>query len=178
VDSETRNSVVPIPRIGIGRGVRQLREVECVQLLRVIRWPGPIECPHCSSTEVIRTGRHQAAYHRYRCKTCRRIFNEKTGTIFEGSRQPLKVWFLAAFLQRGKSIREVSSSLGMGYDTTHRMVALLRESGAPDLIASGLSHAVAVHEGGATGREEAEPLLRPFSIWSDGDGLGREASHP
>ena len=73
-------------------------------------------------------------YQRYRCKACERIFNDKTGTIFEDSRLPLKTWFLAALLQRRMTVSEVSSSLGMYYDTTHRMVAKLRRSAYPDLI--------------------------------------------
>jgi len=37
------------------------------------------------------------------------------GTIFQGSRPPLKVWFSVALLQRRMSILKVSQALGMYY---------------------------------------------------------------
>ena len=144
VDGEAEPASTPVPGIGLDRGVRELDEEECVQLLRVIRWPGGVACPHCLSTTVIRTGRHQGSCQRYRCKNCMRIFNDKTGTIFQDSRLPLKVWFLAALLQRGRTIRAVSNSLGTNYDTTQRMVAKLRQSEYPDRIANRLMKASAV----------------------------------
>jgi transposase-like protein len=108
---------------------------------------------------VIRSGKHLGLYQRYWCKSCARIFNDKTGTIFEDSRLPLRVWFLAALLQRGMTIREVSSSLGMYYDTTHRMVAKLRHSAYPDLITINLK-TEAPHQGNAASSEEAGLFLR------------------
>lgn len=115
-----------------------LDERECVRILRRIRWPTSPVCPFCSSTLVTRSGRHQRFFRRYRCKNCRRLFNEKTGTIFHDSRLPLAVWFSAAVLQRGMSIRQVSIALGMYYDTTHRLVAALRQTRYPELIAAAL----------------------------------------
>lgn len=134
-------------------------ERECASLLRQVRWPHGPACPYCLSGAVIRSGRHLGSYQRYRCKSCARIFNDKTGTIFEDSRLPLKVWFLVALLQRGMTISEVSSSLGMYYDTTHRMVAKLRHSAYPDLIAIKLTTA-ALHQTQTANSESAGLLLR------------------
>ncbi len=107
---------------------------------------------------MIRSGRHLGLYQRYRCKSCDRIFNDKTGTIFQDSKLPLKVWFLAALLQRGMTVREVSSDLGMYYDTTHRMVAKLRHSAYPDLFIINLrTNALAPNAGCELGRGGAVP---------------------
>jgi len=104
-------------------------EEECVNVLRRIRWSDGVVCPHCSSKSVIRSGRHLLLYQRYRCKDCGRIFNDKTGTVFEGSRMPLRVWFFTALMLQYKvSILELSKTLKMYYDATYRMVKKLRES--------------------------------------------------
>jgi transposase len=104
-------------------------EEECVDVLRRIRWSDGVVCPHCSSRSVIRSGRHLLLYQRYRCKDCGRIFNDKTGTVFEGSRIPLRVWFFTALMLQYKvSILELSRTLGMYYDAAYRMVKKLRES--------------------------------------------------
>jgi len=122
-----------------------------------------VKCPHCASTSVTRTGRHRRVYQRYRCKACKRIFNDRTGTIFQDSRLPLKLWFLLALLQRGRSILEVSNSVGMNYDTAHRVVVKLRQSGYPDLIASSLSRANSTSETWFADPAEAGLLVRRLS---------------
>jgi transposase-like protein len=106
----------------------QLDEKECVHILRQLRWPdGPI-CPYCISYDVIRSGRHFGPYQRYKCKSCTRIFNDRTHTIFEGSRAPLSKWFYAAaMLKDSESVMEISRRLGIWYDTTYRMVKKLRK---------------------------------------------------
>ncbi len=169
MDSPAKAPNATVPRIGYGRA-RQLNEQECVQILRAIRWPGAVACAHCSSARVIRTGRHQTFYQRYRCKSCGRIFNDKTGTIFENSRLPLRVWFLAASLQRGRSIRSVSNSLGMHYDTTHRIVSRLRRSGFPDLISGGQTKASATRDTPTAREEDAgvEARERPIATLREG----------
>jgi len=104
-------------------------EGECIGALRRIRWPDGTVCPHCSSMNVIRSGRHLDFYQRYRCKGCGRIFNDKTGTVFEGSRIPIRVWFFTSLMLQYKvSVLELSKTLKMYYDATYRMVKKLRES--------------------------------------------------
>lgn len=104
-------------------------EEECIGVLRRIRWDDGVVCPHCSSRNVIRSGRHLYFYQRYLCKGCGRIFSDKTGTVFEGSRIPLRVWFFTALMLQYKvSILELSKTLEMYYDATYRMVRKLRES--------------------------------------------------
>ena len=134
-------------------------ERECASLLRLVRWPHGPTCPCCLSGAVIRSGKHLGRYRRYKCKACARIFNDKTGTIFEDSKMPLKVWFVAALLQRKMSIRQVSSALDMYYDTTHRMVGKLRRSAYPDLISVNLKNR-SLHDTSTASSQEAGVFLR------------------
>jgi transposase-like protein len=40
-------------------------------------------CPHCASSTVDEQGRRTAlGYRTFRCSTCQRSFNERTGTAF------------------------------------------------------------------------------------------------
>lgn len=104
-------------------------EEECTGVLRLIRWADGVVCPHCSSSKVVRSGKHLDLYQRYLCKDCRSIFNDKTRTVFEDSRFPLRVWFFTALMLQYKvSILELSKTLKMYYDATYRMVKKLRES--------------------------------------------------
>jgi transposase-like protein len=46
-----------------------------------------MSCPHCQSTAITkRPGCTELGYRRFRCRTCKREFNERTGTPFNDTR--------------------------------------------------------------------------------------------
>ena len=48
-----------------------------------------MDCPHYGSTTTTeRPGLTAQGYRRYRCSTCKRGFNERTGTIFNRLQYP------------------------------------------------------------------------------------------
>lgn len=105
-------------------------EKECLDTLRSLRWSdnGPI-CVRCGSDWVIKRGFDKAGYRRYLCRSCNVWFGDKTGTVFEGSKISLGVWFMLAFLMQYKiSILEASKTLAMPYKTVFYMVERLRGS--------------------------------------------------
>jgi transposase-like protein len=59
------------------------------------RWGDCPACPSCGSVEVYqmkgRNGERNKDY-RWRCRDCSRFFTVRTGTIFEETRLPLRVW--------------------------------------------------------------------------------------
>lgn len=69
-------------------------EQACRDYFERLRWPDKITCPHCRSKETskFRTGKL------YWCKTCKKQFTVRVGTIFENSALPLRKWFLAIYL--------------------------------------------------------------------------------
>jgi transposase-like protein len=71
-----------------------LDDVRCYDTVRSLRWPSGVRCPDCDSDQVIRKGRDetQQQRQRYECSGCHRRFDDLTGTIFAGQRQPLRVW--------------------------------------------------------------------------------------
>lgn len=102
-------------------------EEECALALRDFRWRGGISCPRCGSRSVVRHGRHLGFYRRYLCHGCERHFNDRTGTQFEDSKLPLRVWFFAAFLMQYKvSIKEISKTARVSYPTAFSIAKKLR----------------------------------------------------
>ena len=61
------------------------------------RWPEGIRCPFCDSDGISprKTSRKTP---QYRCRTCRKDFTVKTGTIMEDSKLPLSKWAMAFYL--------------------------------------------------------------------------------
>jgi transposase len=76
-------------------------ELACSKLLRTIRWENGIYCPRCGSRTVKSHGNYKQGLKRYKCKTCGRTFNDKTGTIFHYSRLSLREWITLIILFLG-----------------------------------------------------------------------------
>jgi len=76
------------------------------QWFETIMWPdGPV-CPHCGSVQVSERKNHKPQP--YRCRTCRKDFSVRHGTILQESRLPLRKWALAIYMVC-TSLKSVSS---------------------------------------------------------------------
>ena len=67
-------------------------EEACVAYLLRLRWPRGFICPSCGDSKRWLTARRQI-----RCAICQRQTSVTAGTIFEGTRKPLRIWFLAVW---------------------------------------------------------------------------------
>jgi len=95
-------------------------ETRCYRWLLEKRWAGgkPV-CPRCGDAERIHVyNRDRAPVEDFRCKSCSRIFNVYTGTIFQKTRRssPHVILIIQGFTQ-GKSTNLLSRELGCEYDT-------------------------------------------------------------
>jgi len=73
-------------------------ETLAVEFLEKQRWHGEPACPKCGSVEVyVMKGRdgQRNKDHRWRCRDCQQFFTVRTGTPFEETRLPLRVWVYA-----------------------------------------------------------------------------------
>lgn len=91
-----------------------------------LRWPkGPV-CPRCGGTEhsFLKTRRI------WKCKSCKRQFSVKLGTIFEDSPLPLTKWlpaiWLAANSKNGISSHELGRALGITQKSAWFMLQRIR----------------------------------------------------
>lgn len=93
-------------------------EAACVQYLERLRWPRGFLCPRCGAQgEAWRMG--DGLFH---CRHCRSRTSVTAGTIFEGTRKPLKLWFIAAWEitahKYGANALNVQRMLGLKSYTT------------------------------------------------------------
>jgi putative transposase len=83
-------------------------------------------CPHCKSTVTTeRSDRTALGYRRFRCRACRRGFNERTGTLFNYLEYPTDIVCLVVFWRfRYKlSLRDLAEMfLQRGVGFTHEAV--------------------------------------------------------
>ncbi len=103
-------------------------EAGCVDFLQRVRWPDGFRCPACGETMKWTTARGQL-----RCGGCDRQTSPTAGTIFEGTRKPLRLWFQAMWYvtsqKHGVSALGVQRILGLGsYQTAWTWLHKLRRA--------------------------------------------------
>lgn len=72
-------------------------EEVCIDYLASLRWDDEPVCPYCENkgAYVIRVSNRPK---RWKCKSCKKQFSVRIGTIFEGSKISLRKWFFAIYL--------------------------------------------------------------------------------
>jgi len=109
-------------------------EKQCERYLETSKWPNGYKCVDCQST---RYGTYQAGSRKvYQCKDCRKRHRLTAGTIFHGSKTPLRTWFIAIHeITQSKncvSALELHRRLGVNYKTAwlmkHKLMQLMYES--------------------------------------------------
>ena len=99
-----------------------------MDFLRRVRWPDGFRCPACGRSLAWMTARGQL-----RCVGCQRQTSPTAGTIFEGTRKPLRLWFQAMWYvtnqKHGVSALGVQRILGLGsYQTAWTWLHKLRRA--------------------------------------------------
>ena len=119
-------------------------EADAYSYLEQLRWPSGVPtCPHCGhvganfikprngSTRTTTRGT-QSARRLWQCKKCRKQFSAMTGTIFHGSKVPLRTWLFVLFemcaSKNGMAAREIERKYGVAPKTAWFMAHRLREA--------------------------------------------------
>lgn len=105
-------------------------EEECIRTLRELRWGKDcnVRCIKCGSANVNKDGL-RGLYQMYWCKACDSYFNDKSGTIFEDTKVPLRKWFMMAFLMQFKiSVLEISRIVQIPYRNAYYIAKKIRDS--------------------------------------------------
>lgn len=98
-----------------------ISESAAVAFMEQQRWSDAPACPRCGDVNVYKmTGAAGHKDARWRCRGCRKMFTVRTGTIFEESRLPLRVWVFAFWRacasKKGCSALELSRQM----EITHK----------------------------------------------------------
>ena len=94
-------------------------EVQCEQALEAVRWPTGFRCPRCAGEAhyVLRDGVRKV----FQCNACRHQASLIAGTVFQGTKLSLTIWFLAIYLisqaKTGLSALALKRQLGVSYPT-------------------------------------------------------------
>ena len=154
-------------------------EESCLEYLSLIRWPDGYECTRCKGKNVLKLGRGL-----YRCHTCKYEGSVIAGSLFQGTRKPLRLWFQAIWYivdqKNGVSALGLQKALGFGsYHTAWEWLHKLRRA----MVRPGrdkLSGLVEVNESliggvssGKRGRGAEGKTLVLIGVEDTGDGIGR-----
>lgn len=105
-------------------------EEACRAYLFECRWPEGFRCRRCGGGEVGTMHRRRAIW---QCKTCGAQTSVTAGTVMHGTRQPLRLWFWAAYLvathHPGISAVQLKRQLGLRrHETAWMMLHKLRRA--------------------------------------------------
>lgn len=85
----------------------------CTTFLALLRWPEGVACPICESKEVSYLSTRRI----WKCKSCKKQFSVKVGTVMEDSAISLDKWLVAIWLianaKNGISSYEIHRALGI-----------------------------------------------------------------
>ena len=98
-------------------------EAKCYRALYKSRWPAGFRCPCCGDRRRSRFRRGMQVY--YQCRACRHQTTLTSGTLFAGSKLPLRTWLLALHLltatKTNLAALELMRHLGVNYKTAWRL---------------------------------------------------------
>ncbi len=137
-------------------------EADAYLFLEELRWGSsdPI-CPHCDSlgasyirplngaSRKTRTGA-MSERRVWRCFTCRKQFSVLTGTIFHGTKVPIRTWVLVIFemcaSKNGIAAREVERKYGVCARTAWHMMHRIREAMKNDALVASMRGTIVADE--------------------------------
>jgi len=160
-------------------------EQACLDYLFRLRWPDGFRCPRCQGERSWPTGRVGLL----ECASCHHQATVLAGTIFEGTRKPLQLWFRAMWLitsqKNGVSALAVQRQLGLKrYETVWTMLHKLRRAmvrpGRDRLVGTVEADETYVggEEQGVRGRGSVTKTLVAVAVEEDGAGIGRIRLEP
>lgn len=80
-------------------------EAQCEVELRLARWPHGFVCPCCGHPvhSMFKVGAHPT----FQCQACRHQTSLIAGTLFQSTKLPLTLWFLAIYFVSQAKISEI-----------------------------------------------------------------------
>jgi transposase-like protein len=155
-------------------------ESAAYEFLEELRWNGTPTCPHCPTKRrpyflkpkngVSRRTRTGSTSERrvWKCADCRRQFSVLTGTVFHGSKIPVRTWIFVVFemcaSKNGVAAREIERKYGLTPKSAWFCLHRVREAMKRDPLAGLLSGRVVADEtwfgGNPRNRSKRERMMR------------------
>jgi hypothetical protein len=158
-------------------------EAHCEAALEHARWPDGFRCPRCGGAAHCVLG--VRARKTFQCNACHHQTSLIAGTLFEGTKLALTVWFLAIYLisqaKTGLSALALKRDLGVSYPTAwlihHKLMQAMVEREAGYVLCGNVQVDDAYLGGelndGTAGRgsENKVPFVAAVSLDADGHPL-------
>ena len=158
-------------------------EDQCAKAVTWARWPNGFRCPRCERAEHWVVG--HGARKLFQCRACRHQTSLTAGSLFEHTKLPLRVWFLALYLvsqaKTGLSALALKRHLGVSYPTAWSLHHKINRAMAARVATHTLSGEVQLddaylggeHPGGKPGRgsENKVPFVAAVSLDANGHPL-------
>lgn len=109
---------------------RLVDDSKCYEMVRELRWPDGVTCPHCGDGKVVKNGHDttEQCRQRYRCSGCDKCFDDLTDTVFAGHHQPLRIWMLCSYLMGlNLSNLQIAEELNLSATQAQEMTTQLRQ---------------------------------------------------
>lgn len=108
-------------------------EAQCVEAVKLARWPDGFRCPRCAVAEHYVVG--HGARKLFQCSGCRHQASLTAGSLMEHTKLPLTTWFLAMHLmtqaKNNVAALELKRHLGVRYKTAwllkHKLMQVMSE---------------------------------------------------
>lgn len=158
-------------------------ESQCAVALEKVRWPDGFCCPRCGSAAhcVLRGSTHKV----FQCNDCRHQASLIAGTVMQGTKLTLTVWFLAIYLisqaKTGLSALALRRQLGVSYPTAwlvhHKLMQAMAEREERYVLEGQVqvddAYLGGERSGGKVGRgsENKVPFVAAVSLSEDGHPL-------
>lgn len=155
-------------------------EAQCDAALVEARWPDGFRCPCCGGSAhcVVRTGSRR----RFQCNACRHQTSLIAGTVFQGTKLRLTIWFLALYLisqaKTGLSALALKRQLGVSYPTAwliqHKLMNAMAQREERYVLEGQVqvddAYLGGERSGGKAGRgsENKIPFIAALSLTDDG----------
>lgn len=158
-------------------------EAQCAAALEQARWPTGFRCPRCDGAAYSRVrGRTHPLF---QCQACRHQTSLIAGTVMQGTKLPLTVWFLAIYLisqaKTGLSALALKRHLGVSYPTAwlihHKLMRAMAEREARYVLDGQVqiddAYLGGERSGGKAGRgsENKVPFVAAVSLSDEGHPL-------
>ena len=145
-------------------------EAAAIAHFTAIRWKNGAFCPYCGSVKVY----HFADAKTHKCGDCRQRFSIKVGTIFEGTKLPLRKWLMAIWLitshKKGIASTQLAKDLGITQKSAWFVMHRLREAAKTKSFNAPLKGFVEADETYIGGRETNKRLSKRKPKQSGGKG--------
>ena len=155
-------------------------EAQCESALAATRWPDGFRCPRCNgSAHCILRVRSRPLF---QCNACRHQASLIAGTVFQGTKLSLRLWFLAIYLlsqaKTGLSALALKRHLGVSYATAwlihHKLMAAMAAREDRYVLEGQVqiddAYLGGERNGGTAGRgsENKVPFIAAVSLTDDG----------